>query len=178
LFVSLATGGKPKLKKERIEDAVVRLGTPVAETLQYELVDVEYRKEGTNWILRCFIDSATGIGIDDCQRFSEALEEILDREDPIPGSFLLEVSSPGIERPLKNKKDYIRFTGNKVEIRLHKAWNNQKRFQGELLGWDETAEKVRVKIEDRIMEVSLEEIAKANLVAEFFGGTERGKGCR
>jgi ribosome maturation factor RimP len=166
------------LKKERIEDTVSRLGTPIAEALHNELVDVEYRKEGADWILRCFIDSATGIGIDDCQRFSQALEEILDREDPIPGSFLLEVSSPGIERPLKNEKDYIRFAGNKVEIRLHKAWNNQKRFQGELLGWDETAQKVRIKIEDWILEVPLAEIAKANLVAEFFGGTERGKGRR
>jgi ribosome maturation factor RimP len=164
------------LKKERTEDTVIRLGTPVAEALQYELVDVEYRKEGADWILRCFIDSETGIGIDDCQRFSEALGQILDREDPIPGSYLLEVSSPGIERPLKKEKDYIRFTGNKVEIRLHKAYSGQKRFQGDILGWDETAHKVRLKIDDRTIEVPLEEIAKANLVAEFFGGAERGKG--
>ncbi|HEY8462515.1 MAG TPA: ribosome maturation factor RimP [Bacillota bacterium] len=163
------------MKKERIEDIVIRLGTPVAQALNLELVDVEYKKEGANWVLRCFIDCETGVGIEECQRYSEALEKVLDTEDPIPGSYLLEVSSPGLERPLKKEQDYIRFAGNQVEIKLHKALNNQKKYRGELLGLDELKTTVRLNTGNQVMAIPLPEIAKANLIADFSSGTERGK---
>ncbi|HYH02888.1 MAG TPA: ribosome maturation factor RimP [Bacillota bacterium] len=155
------------MKQERIEDIVIRLGTPVAEELKLELVDVEYRKEGSDWVLRCFIDTETGVGIDDCQRFSNAFEKVMDAADPIPGSYLLEVSSPGLERPLKKEKDYIRFTGSRVEVKLHKALNERKKYQGELLGFNEAEKMVRLKTDNREIEIPLSEIAKANLIVEF-----------
>lgn len=165
------------LGRERVEIVVERLGNQVAANLGYELVEVEYRKEGPDWVLRCTIDNEHGIGIEDCQRFSEALDMVLDDEDPIPGKYLLEVSSPGIERPLKKEQDFIRFAGNKVELRLIKAFNNQKTYRGELIGMvgEESERKVALKIDDsNILEIPRNEIAKANIISDIFGG-EGGK---
>lgn len=152
--------------KERIEAIVERLGNEVAAELGYELIEVEYCKEGPDWVLRLFIDHENGIGIEDCQRFSEALDVVLDEKDPIPGKYLLEVSSPGIERPLKKDHDFIRFTGNMVEIKLVKPINNRKTYRGELMGitGDDSERKVALKIDDsNILEIPRNEIAKANL---------------
>jgi ribosome maturation factor RimP len=163
------------VKHERTEDVVGRLGAPVAAELGMELVDVEYRKEGADWVLRCLIDTERGVGIDDCQHFSEALGAVLDAADPIPGRYLLEVSSPGIERPLKKEQDFIRFAGQPVEVKLHKAVNDRKKWQGRLLGMDPSRQLVRLQVGDEVLELPRTEIAKANLVAEFFGETERSK---
>lgn len=158
------------MAKERIETIVERLGNQVAADLGYELLEVEYRKEGPDWVLRCFIDHENGIGIDDCQRFSEALDVVLDEEDPIPGKYLLEVSSPGIERPLKKELDFIRFAGKMAEIKLIKPINNCKTYRGELLGMvgDHSGRKVALKINDsNILEIPRNEIAKAKLIFEI-----------
>ncbi|MGE5605168.1 MAG: ribosome maturation factor RimP [Bacteroidota bacterium] len=163
--------------KERIETKVERLGNQVAAKLDYELVDVQYRKEGPDWVLRCFIDKENGVGIEDCQRFSEALDKVLDEADPIPGRYLLEVSSPGIERPLKKEGDFIKFKGKTVEIKLNKAFNNRKTYHGELVGivGEESERKVALKIDDsNILEIPWNEIAKANLLIDIFSG-EGGK---
>ncbi len=157
--------------KEKVEDVVQRLGEPVAGELGYELVDVEYRKEGPDWVLRCFIDSENGVGLNECQRFSEALGKILDEADPIPGSYLLEVSSPGIERPLKKEGDFIRFAGEKIQLKLHKLVNGSKSHQGELLGLvdGEMGKLIRLKVDNRIIEIPRTDIAKANIMADIFG---------
>ncbi len=164
--------------KERIETVVERIGNQVAANLGYELVDVEYRKEGPDWVLRCTIDKedGSGIGLEDCQRFSEALDLVLDETDPIPGKYLLEVSSPGIERPLKKENDFIRFAGKLIELKLIKAINNRKTYRGELLGMvGDLERKVALKIDDaNILEIPRNEIAKANVIIEIFGG-EGGK---
>ena len=160
------------MSKERTQTQIERLGIPVAAELGYELIEVEYHKEGPDWILRCTIDKEQGITTDDCQRFSEALEAILDREDPIPGSYLLEVSSPGIERPLKTDRDFIRFTGNQIELRLKKVFNNLKTFRGELLGlFDEGPETIiKLKIQgEQVLDVPKNEVLRARLISEIFG---------
>lgn len=157
--------------KERIEEIVERLGEPVAATLGYELVAVEYRKEGPDWVLRCFIDSPTGVGINECQHFSEAFGKRLDEADPIPGSYLLEVSSPGIERPLRKDSDFNRFVGEQVEIKLHKSFQGQKIYRGELLGLveGEPEKIIRIKPNDVVIEIPRTEVAKAHIIAEIFG---------
>jgi ribosome maturation factor RimP len=164
------------LARQRVEEVVERLGSCLAEELGYELVDVEYRKEGPDWVLRCSIDSQTGVGVDDCQRFSEALGKTLDIEDPIPGHYLLEVSSPGIERPLKKDHDFIRFAGKKIEVSLLKLMNGRKVYQGELLGLNEpeAGKMLRMKIDDLVLEIPRSEIAKVHLIPDIFG-TEGGK---
>ena len=95
-----------------------------------ELVDVEYVKESTGWILRVFLDKPGGIDLDDCQAVSAVLDKKLDQEDPIPGAYSLEVSSPGLERPLKKRADYERFAGRLVQIRTYSGVHGRKRFEG------------------------------------------------
>ena len=99
--------------------AVENLVKPLVESEKMELVDVEYRKEGKAWYLRIFIDKDGGVKIDDCQNISYQIEKLLDVEDIIPHSYTLEVSSPGIERPLKKFKDYERFNGKLAKIYLY-----------------------------------------------------------
>lgn len=165
------------MTKERIEDVVVRLANPVAESLGYELVDVEYKKEGADWVLRCYIDCPDGVGLDECQRFSESIGKVLDAEDPIPGRYLLEVSSPGLERPLKKESDYQRFLGEMVEIKLHKAMNGQKKFKGKLHSYDITRKIIGLEFDQKIVEIPFQDVAKANLSANIFGieGGNKGK---
>jgi len=107
---------------------------PIVEGLNYELVDVEFIKEGTNWYLRVYIDKPGGIGIDDCQAVSEKISEVLDEKDPIEQCYYLEVSSPGLERPLKTERDFIKYKGELVEVKLFKPIDGKKIFEGELIG--------------------------------------------
>ena len=99
-----------------------------------ELVDVEYVKEHSTWVLRVYLDKPDGIDLEDCQRVSQALDLKLDAEDPIPGAYSLEVSSPGLERPLKKASDYQRFKGRLVKIRTYSGLHGRKRFEGILEG--------------------------------------------
>lgn len=122
------------MSKKRIEEIVADLALPVVERNNFELVDVEFVKEGANWYLRIYIDKPEGINLDDCQIVSEELGEILDRVDPIEQSYFLEVSSPGLERPLKRDRDFEKYKGELVEVKVFQAVNGKKIFEGELLG--------------------------------------------
>ena len=105
---------------------------PIIEENQFELVDVEYVKEGSNWYLRIYADKEGGINIDDCVLISRALEEKLDKEDFIKDAYILEVSSPGLGRPLKKDKDFARSIGKSVECKLYRAIDKKKEFEGVL----------------------------------------------
>ena len=132
---------------------------------ELELVEVEYVKEPSGWVLRVFLDKPTGVDLEDCRGVSEILDKKLDEEDPIPGSYSLEVSSPGLERPLKKLRDYERFTGRAVLIRTYQGLHGRKRFNGILRGLREQV--VLLEWEGEIIEIPLELIAKANLAVEF-----------
>ena len=121
------------MAKRKVEDIVEELAQPVIESLSFELVDVEFIKEGANWYLRIYIDKPGGVNIDDCQVISERIGDILDEKDPIKQSYILEVSSPG-ERPLKKDRDFERFRGEIVEVKLYQPLNGKKIYEGELLG--------------------------------------------
>lgn len=165
------------MSQERIETIVTELATPAAAELGYELVDVEYGKEGSNWVLRCLIDCETGIGVDECQRFSEVLGKLLDEADPIPGSYLLEVSSPGIERPLKKDSDFVKFAGNQVEIILAQAIDGKKIYRGKLAGIlaEQDLKSIRVVSGDgRTIEIPRQIIKKARLIAEVLSPKKGG----
>ncbi|MDK2820569.1 MAG: ribosome maturation factor RimP [Clostridia bacterium] len=129
----------------------------------YELVDLQYVKEGNCYILRLFIDQPTGIGLEDCEKVSKVVGEILDEKDPIPNSYYLEVSSPGLERPLKKEKDFIRFKGSKVKVRTFKPIEGQRNFKGLLLGYEEGQVKIQLD-EGRLLGIPLEQITTAKLV--------------
>ena len=99
-----------------------------------ELFDLEFVKEGPNWYLRIYIDKEGGVTIDDCEAVSRAAEKLLDEKDPIDHAYILEVSSPGIDRPLKRDQDFERYRGREVEIRLYKPLDGAKVFTGKLVG--------------------------------------------
>ncbi|MCD8022237.1 MAG: ribosome maturation factor RimP [Lachnospiraceae bacterium] len=123
-------------KKEIYEQKTEALLTPLMEQHQFELVDVEYVKEGGNWFLRAYIDKPEGITIDDCEVISRALSDLLDEQDFIDEAYILEVSSPGLGRPLRKEKDFARSIGEKVEIRLFRSKDHRKEFTGILKEYD------------------------------------------
>lgn len=100
----------------------------------YELVDVEFVKEGPNWYLRFYIDKDGGFDISDCEKFSRLIEPVLEEKDFIEQAYILEVSSPGIDRILKNDREYVKYKDRKVDIKLYKAIEKQKEFSGTLVG--------------------------------------------
>ena len=124
-------------KREEDESKTEALVMPLIEQNHFELVDVEYVKEGSNWYLRVYIDKENGINVDDCELISRALSDLLDEHDYIDDAYILEVSSPGLTRPLKKDKDLARSIGKDVEFKLFKAVDKQKEFEGILQGYDD-----------------------------------------
>lgn len=122
------------MSKLNTAQIVTEFTKPIAEELNYELVDVEFIKEAGNWFLRIYIDKDGGITTDDCEILSRRLSDILDEKDPIEQSYFLEVSSPGLDRPLKKESDFEKYKDNDVEVRLYKPIDNKKVFEGILVG--------------------------------------------
>lgn len=122
------------MAKKKIEESVGEIAGKIVEKNSFELVDVEFVKEGSNWYLRVYIDKPGGITIDDCQIVSEELSGELDKKDPIEQSYFLEVSSPGLDRPLKKQSDFDKFKGELVEVKVFKPIDGKKLFEGELVG--------------------------------------------
>ena len=133
-------------KREQYEQKTEEILLPIIEEHGFELVDVEYVKEGSTWYLRAYIDKPGGITIDDCETVSRRLSDILDEKDYIEDAYILEVSSPGLGRPLKKEKDYKRSLGEEVEIRTYRMIEKQKEFTGILKGYDEGT--VTIEIEN------------------------------
>jgi ribosome maturation factor RimP len=157
------------------KDDVVSRITAVAEQLLapqgMELVEVEYRREGRQMVLRLFIDKSGGITLDDCADVSRELSEILDVEDVIREHYALEVSSPGLNRPLKKESDYERYAGRLVKVRTFELLadeegNRRKTFLGDLVGLSDGAVTLKLR-EGQLARIPLEKIAKANLEFEF-----------
>lgn len=126
------------------EEKTTSLITPIVERMNFELVDVEYVKEGNTYYLRAYIDKEGGITVNDCEAVAREMNLLLDKEDFIPDSYVFEVSSPGLGRPLKKEKDYIRNMEKEVEIRTYRAINKSKEFYGILKAYDKDS----VTIED------------------------------
>ena len=133
-------------KRETYEQKTEQLLLPIMEEHQFELVDVEFVKEAGNWFLRAYIDKPGGIGVDDCETVSRRLSDLLDEQDFIEESYILEVSSPGLGRPLKKDKDLERSIGESVDVRLFRAIDRQKEFTGILKAWDKDT--VTLEFED------------------------------
>ncbi len=133
-------------KREEYEQKTEKLLIPIMEANGFELVDVEYVKEAGNWYLRAYIDKPGGITVDDCEVVNRELGDLLDRDDFIDDSYILEVSSPGLGRPLKKERDFIRSKGEEVEIRTYRMVDRQKEFRGVLKAWDKDT--VTIETED------------------------------
>lgn len=132
------------MSKQQVENDVMAIAEELLkDQSEIELVDVEYVKE-RDWYLRVFIDKAGGIEIDDCQALSERLEKVLDEKDIIRDSYILEVSSPGLDRQLKKPRDFVREQGKKVDVTLYAPVDGTKEFAGVLEGYDEDAKTVTI----------------------------------
>ena len=153
-------------KREEYEQRTEKLLLPIVEEYQFELVDVEYVKEAGSWYLRAYLDKEGGFTVDDCELVSRRLSDLLDEEDFIPDSYILEVSSPGLGRQLKKEKDFARSLGEEVEVKLYQAVNRQKEFTGILEGYDD--EKLILSFgEVENMEFRRAEIAMVRLALDF-----------
>ena len=124
-------------KRESYEQKTEEILNPIVEEYGFELVDVEYVKEGSTWYLRAYIDKPGGICIDDCEAVSRRLSDILDEKDYIDDAYILEVSSPGLGRPLRKERDFRRSLGEEVEVRTYRMIEKQKEFTGILKEYDE-----------------------------------------
>lgn len=142
-----------------LEEAFVRF------QLEYELVDVEFLKENNQWVLRVIIDQPGGIQLADCEKVNRILGDYLDEKDPIERSYNLEVSSPGIERPLKKAADYERFKGREARIYTYASINGSKKFEGKIAGL--IAEDVHLEVDGNTMKIPMEKISKAHLLFRF-----------
>lgn len=147
---------------KKVENIVLNMAQPVVENMGYELTAVEYIKEGSNWFLRIYIDKENGVDIDDCQGVSQKISELLDNNDPIPQSYFLEVSSPGIERILQTDKDFMRFQGENININLYSAIDGRKKYTGKL-GPVSTDKMSLVQDDGTIIELPREKIAQVRL---------------
>ncbi len=153
-------------KKETYEQKAEELLMPLIEQNQFELVDVEYVKEAGNWYLRAYIDKPGGITVDDCEVISRAFSDLLDVHDFIDDAYILEVSSPGLGRPLRKDKDFERSLGEEVDIKTYKPINHQKDFTGILKEYDK--QKIVIELENgELMEFARAEIALVRLAFDF-----------
>ncbi len=139
---------------------------PAVEEMGYEIADLEFVKEGPNWYLRVFVDKDGGVTIDDCELISKELEKILDENDPIEQAYFLEISSPGIDRPLKKREDFIKFNGENIDIKLYKPFEGSKEYTGRLAGYDDDGN-VTVEIGDEKLTFAKKDIASVRLAVIF-----------
>ena len=153
-------------QRELYESKTEELIQPILDRMGFELVDVEYVKEGQEFYLRAYIDKPGGITIDDCVAVSREMNELLDEKDYIAGTYTFEVSSPGLGRPLKKEKDYVRSMGKELEIRTYKAIDKQKEFYGILTAYDQDTVNI-VTEDDETLVFNKSDIALIRLAFDF-----------
>ncbi|HET9680022.1 MAG TPA: ribosome maturation factor RimP [Gammaproteobacteria bacterium] len=152
-----------------MREQLLTLLEPVIQSLGYELVDLEFKPHGGGGLLRLYIDtpaqSEQGITLEDCERTSHQVSGVLDVEDPIPGAYELEVSSPGLNRPLRTSAHFEHFIGERVKIELQAPLDGRKRFTGQLQGM--SSGNVAIEMDGREYALPLEKIAKARLAPQL-----------
>ncbi len=153
----------------KVAEQTEELVQPILDELSLELVDVVFEKEGPNWFLRVYIDKEGGVDIEECGQVSEQLSTKLDEADPVTDAYFLEVSSPGVERPLKQENDFASNIGKHVYIKLYEPIAGEKEFTGELIDFKEGYASIRYKdkAKKKVVEIPFKKIAKARLAVTF-----------
>lgn len=149
----------------KIEKLSLELGERIGENEGVYVVDVSYRKTDGKNVLCFYIDKEGGVGIDDCESFSRAVEAELDSCDPIDGEYSLEVSSPGADRQLKTEREFLYYTGREVDVKLYKASNGKKEFSGRLIGYEN--ENAEIEADGEKIVIPIKEAAYIKLHFEF-----------
>lgn len=153
------------MNKKQIIECVENDLNPILLELQLELVDVEFVKEGPNDYLRIYIDKENGVTIDDCQMTSRRIEKVLDEKDMIKTPYILEVSSPGLDRILKKDKEFERFSGKLVDVKLYKAIDGKKNYTAKLI--KKVDQTLYLEDEDRPFELNMKDVAVVRLAITF-----------
>jgi ribosome maturation factor RimP len=153
-------------QRHSLESRIAGLAEQIAASMGMEIVLVEIKGEGNHSIVRTFLDKTGGISLDDCERFSRRFSLSLDVEDWIPFSYVLEVSSPGVNRPLLKESDFQRFCGKKAKVRTRLPIEGQKNFKGKIVGVNEGRLELEIAPGKQV-EIALMDIEKANLMADL-----------
>ena len=151
--------------KAPVTQSVIELIEPGLLAKGIELVDVEFKKEGKNWVLRVFIDKEGGITLEDCQKISSLVGDLIEVEEVIEPTYTMEVSSPGLNRVLKKEKDFLRFSGKKIGVQCHAPLNGRKKFNGILK--DFKNQSIHLEVDGELQTIPISRVAKANLVIEI-----------
>ncbi len=151
--------------KENLIKQLITLIEPIVTKLNYELYHLEFVKEGGENYLRIYIDDEKGIGLDDCEKVSRTISDMLDEVDPIEESYYLEVSSPGIDRELHNDKHFERYINSEVEIKLSSLFNGSKKYEGVLIGFNNDS--INIENDGKQIDIPREKINKVKLKVEF-----------
>ena len=155
-----------KMDIKRIEEKTYNLLEDYLQSLGYELVFVEFTNENRGWVLRLYIDKEDGVNIDDCVKVSETVDPLLDVEDFIKASYNLEVSSPGVNRPLRKREHFEKVIGEKIKVVLKEPLENKRRnFKGKLI--DVKSDSILMEVKNGDIEFLLKDIKKANLIYKF-----------
>ena len=148
-----------------ITDQISKLAEPILDEMGFELVDIEYLSKHGRWILRIYIDKDGGVTIDDCAHVSGELGDLIDIKEVIEHEYLLEVSSPGLDRPLKKERDFFRAIGKMIKVRMVAPMKGRRNFSGYLKDFQDHT--LYLEMEGGLITLPLSEIDKANLVYEF-----------
>ena len=151
--------------KTSVISSVEKLVAPVLTAAGLELVDVEYKKEGKTWYLRVFIDKVGGITVRDCQKVSGQISDLIEIENIVSAEHILEISSPGLDRPLKTEKDFLRFKGRKMRVTTFSPIDRQRNFRGVAIDFIDN--NLHLQTPQGLAEIALDNIAKARLEIEI-----------
>ena len=138
---------------------------PIILSEEMDLIDIEYLRESRGWILRIYIDKEGGVNLNHCSQISEQIGDLIEIKDLIPHSYFLEVSSPGLNRPLKKEKDFITYVGETIKVKTFKPIDQKRNFQGKLLGYKEG--KVIMRLDSQEVHIPFSLISKANIQYQF-----------
>jgi len=150
---------------KEIVDRVRALVEPILSDERMELVEIQYHREAHGWVLRFTIDKEGGVTLEDCSRINHDVGRTLDVEDFIPTRYHLEVSSPGLNRPLKNEKDFLKYRNRLIKVKTFDPIDKRRQFKGKLL--DLVENQIQMEIDEGIIHIPLSNVAKANLEIEF-----------
>jgi ribosome maturation factor RimP len=150
---------------KEIVDRVSAIADPILSNEGMELVEIEYRRESKGWVLRLYIDKEGGVTLDDCTRISQEVGRSLDVEDFISTPYTLEVSSPGLARPLKKEKDFMKYRNHMIKVKTIDPIENRRQFKGKLLGITEN--RIEIAMDGGVFQILLSNVAKANLEIDW-----------
>lgn len=163
-FLKIPSKEEERMSHAQIIERVYKILTPILEEEGMECVEIEYRRESGGWVLRLYLDKEGGVTLDDCTRVSQQVGRVLDVEDIIENPYRLEVSSPGLTRPLKTERDFIRYQNRLIKVSTTEPIGNQRHFKGRLLRMVDGG--IDLQVNENTFHIPLQSISKARLELE------------